>query len=185
MANLIKIQKEPKPSILQEAKRLNSHLNLELVSILLTSFANDSFYRSAGDTFDQLKKLIAKCDKKFVAQAAVYARTQFGMRSITHVVASELAKYVSGELWAKDFYSSIIYRPDDMMEIISYHAANNGKISNSMKKGLAKAFDKFDRYALAKYRGEGKGYKLIDIVNLVHPIPIEKNSEAINALVKG
>jgi hypothetical protein len=158
---------------------------LELVSILLTSFANDSFYRSAGDTFDQLKSLIKKCDKKFVAKAAVYARAQFGMRSITHVVASELAKYISGEKWSKDFYSSIIYRPDDMMEIISYHKANNGKISNSMKKGLAKAFDKFDRYALAKYRGEGKGYKLIDIVNLVHPVPVEKNAEAINALVKG
>lgn len=158
---------------------------LELLSILLTSFANDQFYRSANDTFDQLKKLIERCDKKFVAQAAIYARTQFGMRSISHVVASELAKHISGETWAKDFYSRIIYRPDDMMEIISYHTANNGKIPASMKKGLAKAFDKFDRYSLAKYRGEGKGYKLIDIVNLVHPIPIEKNADAINALVKG
>jgi len=158
---------------------------LELLSILLTSFANDQFYRSANDTYEHLKKLVGVCDKKFVAQSAIYARTQFGMRSISHVVASELAKHISGEKWAKDFYSTIIYRPDDMTEIISYHSANNGKITNSMKKGIAKAFDKFDRYQLAKYRGEGKGYKLIDIVNLVHPVPVEKNAEAINALVKG
>lgn len=158
---------------------------LELVSILLTSFANDQFYRSANDTFDRLKELICVCNKQFVAQAAVYARTQFGMRSITHVVASELAKHISGEKWAKDFYKSIIYRPDDMMEIVSYHTSKNGKLPNSIKKGFAKAFDKFDAYALAKYRGEGKVFKLIDIVNLVHPIPIEKNTEAINALVKG
>lgn len=158
---------------------------LELVSILLTSFANDQFYKSANDTFDRLKELVKVCDKQFVAQAAVYARKQFGMRSITHVVASELAKHISGEKWAKDFYSAIIYRPDDMMEIVSYHTSKNGKLTNSIKKGFAKAFDKFDRYQLAKYRGEGKGFKLIDVVNLVHPTPTEKNADAINALVKG
>lgn len=158
---------------------------LELVSILLTSFANEQFYRSANDTFQRLKELIAITDKEFAAKAAVYARTVFGMRSITHVVASELAKHLSGKDWAKDFYSSIVYRPDDMMEILSYHTANNGKIPNSMKKGLAKSFDKFDKYKLAKYRGEGKGFKLIDVVNIVHPIPVEGNAEAINALVKG
>jgi len=158
---------------------------LELVSILLTSFANDQFYKSANDTFQRLKKLVIICDKRFVAQAAVYARNQFGMRSITHVVASELAMFISGESWAKDFYYAIVRRPDDMMEISSYHFSKNGKLSNSMKKGFAKAFDKFDRYQLAKYRGENKGIKLIDIVNLVHPVPVEKNADAINALVKG
>jgi hypothetical protein len=158
---------------------------LELVSILLTSFANDSFYRSANATFERLKELIKICDKKFIAQGAVYARTQFGMRSITHVVASELSRYISGERWAKDFYSAIVYRPDDMTEILSYHTAKNGKLPNAMKKGFAKAFDKFDRYALAKYRGEGKRFKLVDVVNLVHPLPIEKNTDALMHLVKG
>jgi len=158
---------------------------LELVSILLTSFANDQFYRSAGNTFEQLKSLIAKCDKKFVAQAAVYARTQFGMRSITHVVASELARHISGQDWAKDFYKAIVYRPDDMMEILAYHIAKNGKIPNALKKGFALAFDRFDKYQLAKYRGENKGVKLIDVVNLVHPVPTEKNADAIKALVSG
>lgn len=158
---------------------------LELVSILLTSFANDQFYRSANDTYSRLISLITDCDKEFVAKAAIYARTQFGMRSITHIVASELARHIGGKEWAKNFYDSIIYRPDDMMEILSYHLSKNGKITNAMKKGLAKAFDKFDKYKLAKYRAEGKGLKLIDVVNLVHPIPVEKNSEAIQLLVKG
>lgn len=158
---------------------------LELISILLSSFANDQFYRKATDTFSQLKKLIGKCDPEFVAKAAVYARTKFGMRSISHVAASELAKHVSGKSWAKDFYSAVVYRPDDMMEILSYHTQVNGKITKAMKSGLAKAFDKFDRYSLAKYRGEGKGFKLVDVVNLVHPKATEKNKEAIKALIKG
>lgn len=158
---------------------------LELVSILLTSFANDTFYKSADDTFGRLISLIIDCDKEFVAKAAVYARKQFGMRSISHVVASELAVHIQGKEWAKKFYTAIINRPDDMGEILSYHTAKNGKIPNAMKKGFAKAFDNFSKYQLAKYRGEGKGFKLIDVVNLVHPVPVEKNAEAINALVKG
>lgn len=158
---------------------------LELISILLTSFANNQFYRSANDTFDKLKSLIKQCNPLFVAKALVYARTQFGMRSITHVGASEIAKYLSKETWAKNFYDAIVYRPDDMLEIMSYHSAVNGKIPNSMKKGFASAIGKFSKYELAKYRGEGKGFKLIDVVNMVHPVPTEKNEDAISLLVKG
>lgn len=158
---------------------------LELVSILLTSFANEQYYRSANDTFGRIKELIKLCNKKFVAQLAIYARTKFGMRSISHVTASELAKYISGETWAKNFYSQVVYRPDDMMEILSYHTTVNGKITSAMKKGFALAFNKFDAYQLAKYRGEGKAYKLIDVVNLCHPVGTEKNKQAIEALVKG
>lgn len=158
---------------------------LELISILLTSFANDQFYRSANDTFERLKNLVSICDKEFVAKAAIYARTQFGMRSITHVVASELAKHIGGQEWAKKFYDKVIYRPDDITEILSYHTAKNGKMTKAMQKGLALALGRFDKYALAKYRGEGKGFKLVDAVNILHPKPTEKNADAIKELVKG
>lgn len=158
---------------------------LELVSMLLTSFATDQYYRSTDATFERLKKLIMECDKQFVAKALIYARTKFGMRSITHVGASELSKHISGNDWAKEFFDQIVYRPDDMLEILSYHAQAKQKLSNAMKKGFAKAFDRFDKYTLAKYRGEGKAFKLIDAVNLVHPKPNERNKEALMALVKG
>ena len=73
------------------------------------------------------------------------------------------------------------------MDFVHVHdiTSKNGKIPNSIKKGFAKAFDKFDGYALAKYRGEGKAYKLIDVVNLCHPKGNERNTDAIAALVKG
>lgn len=158
---------------------------LELVSILLTSFATDQFYKKADQTFDTLKNILSQVDAEFAAKAAVYARTKFGMRSITHVLASELARHVGGKEWAKEFYRQIVYRPDDMMEIVAYHKAKNGKITNAIRAGFALAFDKFDKYTLAKYRGESKGERLIDIVNTVHPVPTEKNAEAIAALVKG
>jgi hypothetical protein len=158
---------------------------LELVSLLLTSFVQDQFYRSSGETLARLRSLAKLCDPLFAAKAAIYARNTFGMRSVTHAMASELAPLISGKTWAKDFYKAIIHRPDDMLEIVSYFKAYCGKtIPAAMKKGLALAFDNFDNYQIAKYRAEGKNIKMVDLVNLLHPTPTEKNSESLRLLMK-
>lgn len=158
---------------------------LELVSILLTSFAQDQFYRNANDTNARLVELLAKNDAEFAAKAAVYARTKFGMRSISHVLAAELAKYATGKAWAKSFYEQIVHRPDDMTEIIAYYFnTQNFKLPNAIKKGFAAAVDKFDDYQLAKYRNANKGLKLVDVINLIHPKPTDRNRNALALLIK-
>ena len=158
---------------------------LELVSLLITSFMQDQYYRSADNTVERLVELIPKCGAEFSAKATVFTRNIYGMRSVSHVMASLLAEYVSGEQWAKDFYTAVVRRPDDMIEIVAYHLNRGQKLSSSMKKGLAKAFDKFDGYHLAKYRGEGKAVKLVDVVNMVHPVPVASNEVALEALLEG
>ena len=157
----------------------------ELVSILLTSFMQDQFYRSANDTAKRVALLAGKVDALFAAKAAVFARTVFGMRSVSHVLAAELAWQASGTLWAKNFYNQVVHRPDDMTEILTYYFNTKVMVMpNAMKKGFAAAFNKFDGYQLAKYRGAGKVMKLVDVVNLVHPTPNERNREALALLVQ-
>lgn len=159
----------------------------ELVSLVLTSFVDDKFYRDASAESIRLIALMnAVKDPLFVAKLAVYARNVYGMRSISHFMAAMLAKPLSGKDYAKAFYNAVVRRVDDMSEIIAcYQSRDNKKLPAAMKKGLAKAFDKFDEYQLAKYRGEGKGVKLVDVVNMVHPIPTEKNANALAKLIKG
>lgn len=126
---------------------------MAFVSLLLTSFVNDQFYRNSDDTLVTLRKLLGKVNPEFAAKACIYARNEFGMRSISHALAAELAKYLSGKEFAKNFYNKIVIRPDDMMEILAYYDANCGnKIPNSIKKGFAKSFDKFDEYQLSKWK---------------------------------
>lgn len=162
---------------------------LSLVSILLTSFVNDQFYRDSKSTLVDLKKLISNIDdKNFIAKSAIYARDKFGMRSITHALAAELTSELSGQDWAKDFYEKVVVRVDDMSEIISYYLAyktdkENPKFPNSLKKGFAKAFNKFDDYQIAKYKSGNKEVKLVDVVNIVHPVPTVRNQESINLLI--
>ena len=158
-------------------KAYKQSAKLELVSLLLTSFVQDQFYRKSDDSLNRLTDLLSQVDPKFAAKAAIFARTKFGMRSISHATAAELAKYISGQEWGKDFYNKVIYRPDDMTETLSYYFnKTKGKsVPNSLKKGFAKAFEKFDAYQLAKYKEDGKEISLIDVVNLVSPVRSEKN----------
>jgi len=164
---------------------------LALVSLLLTSFVSNQFYRTADQSLEELKKYIKTMNnKEFIAKSAIFARDEFGMRSITHALAGELASELTGKEWGKNFYEKVITRVDDMTEIMSYYLANktdknHPKFPNSLKKGFAKAFDKFDGYQIGKYRGENKEVKLVDVVNLVHPVPTERNKEALNSLVNG
>lgn len=153
---------------------------LELVSALLTSFLEDKYYQSGDERITAIKSAVTKVDPLFAAKAAIYARNEFGMRSVSHVVAAEIAATVKGEQWTKRFFDKIVHRPDDMMEILSYYYTNYGKNEpQSMRKGFATALGRFDEYQLAKYRGATKSVKLVDIVNLVHPA----HSEAIQKLV--
>lgn len=161
-----------------------------LVSLLLTSFVKDQFYRSADNTLADMKNLVAKVDPLFAAKAAIFARDEFGMRSITHALAGELASVSSGQEWAKKFYEMVVSRVDDMTEIMAYYVKyktqkTKPRFPNSMKKGFANAFGKFDGYQLAKYAGSNKEFKLVDVVNLVHPVPTKRNGDALSKLING
>jgi len=155
---------------------------LELVSTLLTTFVQDTFYKSGNDTQKTIQNLVNSIqDKEFVAKTAIFARDVFNMRTGSHIVAGEIANLVHGETWLKNFYNKVIVRPDDMLEILSYIKSNNYKIPNSLKKGFALALQDFSEYEVAKYKKTSKKLSLVDVVNLVHPKP----TEALTKLVKG
>lgn len=159
---------------------------LELASLVTTSLVQDKFYRTANDEVDRLIDLLSAVDPYYAAQAAVYARNQDGVRSITHVLAAELVHRVKGEEWTKNFLNAVIRRPDDATEIVAYYIAKYGKtLPNSLKKGVSLAMGKFDEYQLAKYRGENQALKLVDVMRLCHFKPTEKNRVAIEKLVQG
>ena len=155
----------------------------ELVGLLSTGIQN-TFYEKEGEREKRLKDLIeqiAKKDKTFAAKALIYARTVFGQRTVTHLGAVNLIPFLSGDELGKKFFSKrernrnkggIVYRIDDMTEILACYLAKNGQdasIPNSLKKGFKDAIEHADRYQLAKYQMKGRGISLVDIVNLVHP----------------
>ena len=103
---------------------------MQLASLLLTSFGDDKYYQKENEVYEQLERLIAVCDKEFVAKAIIYARKQFGMRTITHIASSMLAKHIGGKEWGSRFFDKVINRVDDMTEIVACHLSRKQKNKN-------------------------------------------------------
>jgi 60 kDa SS-A/Ro ribonucleoprotein len=171
---------------------------LELVALLATGL-DGKYYEKESAREDRLIKCIKEVGKKdpeLVAKALIYARSIMGQRSVTHVGAVASLSVLKGNPIAAKFFSKrnkdkntggIIFRMDDMLEIVSYYFLRNpGKpLPNAIKRGFKIALESADTYELAKYQGKGKTIKMVDLVNLVHPKPSEKMAETFKKLMKG
>lgn len=171
---------------------------MELVGLLLTGL-DGRFYEKESEREKRLIELIKTVGKKnpeLVAKALVYTRSVVGQRSITHVGSVAALKVLSGNPLATKFFTKrnkkekvggIVYRLDDMLEIVSYYMLRNPNkpLPNAMKRGFKLALESADAYELAKYQAKNSEVSLVDIVNLVHPKPSAKMNDTFKLLMKG
>ena len=149
------------------------HPKAKLITQALTSFFNEEkFY---GDNTSDMKELIPsviKQDPQFVSNLAVFARREFSMRSVSHVLTCFLANMNEGKPYVRDTVRGVVLRGDDATEILSFYLSTFGKpIPNSLRRALKGVFASFDAYTLAKYKGEGHAVKMRDILRICHPTP--------------
>jgi len=181
---------------------------LELIALLASGIEN-KYYEKESEREQRLNKLVSEIavkDKNFVAKALIYARTKMGQRSVTHIGAVNLAKFLSGDGLGSRFFSKrdrkenkggIVFRLDDMLEIAACYQAKNPNtktrkngspsmtLPNSIKKGFKSALEAADEYELAKYQGKTRDISLVDICNLVHPKPSKKMVPVFKKLMNG
>ena len=164
----------------------------ELVSTVMTTFLHNEYYEKESDKVSRIQSLLKKVDPLFAAKLVIYARNEGNLRSVTHLVSAEIAKYIGGSEWAKRFYNKIVVRPDDMSEIVSAYAQINGmkqndikRIPNAIKRGFKSALERLDAYQLDKYKMNNRSVSMIDLIRLFHPKGTQKNAEAFKRLVNG
>ncbi len=155
---------------------------LELYSAVVTTMmAGDKFYEGKDDLIGRIRGLVAtvaQTDPSFVAKLAVYARERMNLRTISVVLAVELAKVHNGDSLVSHTVKRVVNRPDELTEIAAYYTLVNkrkgtkklGKLSKQIQKGLAQAFTKFDAYQLQKYNRKN-AIKLRDVLFLSHAKP--------------
>lgn len=149
----------------------------KLVTQVLTSFFNENkFYGDNSAEMQETIKSVIATDPKFVANLAVFARREFNMRSVSHILIAYLSHEVNGKPFARNAINAVCVRGDDATEIMACYLDLFGKpIPNALKKGIADAVQRFDEYTLAKYKGNGKTVKMRDLLCLCRPTP--KNEE--------
>ena len=162
-----------------------------LTSMVMTTFLTDAYYVSENQLTRNIIELAQKCGYEFTAKLALYARTKGNMRSVSHLLAALVCKDSTHPTWLKSFYEHIVLRPDDISEILSCYVKMNvvngkmRKIPNAMKKGFGTVLSGLSPYQIDKYKMNGKSLSLVDIVNLLHPAPTDKNREAYRRLMHG
>lgn len=164
------------------------HDKQKLVTQVLTSFFNErKFYGDNSNEMRQTIKAVIEKDPQFVANLAVFARREFNMRSVSHVLVAFLAHEVAGKPYVRKTVKAVSLRGDDVTEIMAFYLSEFGKpIPNGLKKGIADVMTGFDEYTLAKYKGEGKAVKMRDLLCLCRPTPkTEAQSELWKRLLNG
>ena len=153
----------------------------KLVTQVLTSFINEKkFYGDNTDELIETLTSVINSDPKFVSKLAVFARREFGMRSVSHVLTAYLAHEAAGKPYVRDTVYGITMRGDDVTELLSFYINTFGKpIPNSLKKGISDVFTGFDEYTLAKYKGDKKALKMRDVICLCRPTPKDDEQSAL------
>lgn len=152
----------------------------QLTRLVLASMLwEKQFYCDGVTHADLVKNLVTKVTPEFTSALALAARDKFKLRHVPLLLTRELARI--GKL-SSDVLNSVIQRPDEMGEFLSmYWSEGKTPVSNQVKKGLAKAFVKFNEYQLAKWDKNSAAVSLRDAMFISHPKP---TSEAQTALFK-
>lgn len=130
------------------------------------------FYESGADIAERIKGLCKLVHPKIVSSIAIEARDILHLRHVPLLLARELAR--QPYTGVADILEQIIQRPDEITEFLAiYWLDGKQPISAQVKKGLARAFRKFDAYQLAKYNRD-KAIKLRDVLFLCHAKPKDK-----------
>lgn len=138
----------------------------------------DQFYENGIKIADRISDLISKVSPDEVYQLAIDARTKFKLRHVPLFLARVMASLPDHKGKVAKLLPEIIQRPDELTEFLSiYWKDGKCPLSAQVKKGLSKAFRKFNEYSLAKYNRDGKSVKLRDVLFLTHAKPMNKEQE--------
>lgn len=146
------------------------------------------FYEDGEAIADRIASLAKQVPPQALADLAVEVRSVMNLRHVPLVLLSVLCKTGAGVPGlVSDAIAKTIQRADELSEFVAVYAKMNGvgvdkvknKLSAQAKKGLAKAFGKFDEYRLSKYASREAAVKLRDALFLSHPNPKDRAQESL------
>jgi 60 kDa SS-A/Ro ribonucleoprotein len=160
------------------AQRVDAKTELRR-SVLTCLLWEDTFYEKGSEISERIAGLVAKSEPDVVAALACEARHAMQLRHAPLFLVRELARRKgSGPLVAESL-ERVIQRADELGEFVAlYWKEKKQPLSAGAKRGLARAFAKFDAYQLAKYDREAV-VKLRDVLFLCHAKPKDAEQAAV------
>lgn len=157
----------------------------QLRRLVLSSLLwEDSFYVDGKSAADLISEAAKKVDPAILAALAIEARNEFHLRHVPLLLLDALSATGRGNSYVSTAISLTIGRVDEIPELLAIYWRNGRKmVPAQMRKGLARAFGRFDEYALAKYDRAGP-VKLRDALRILRPKPEDEQRSALYRRLK-
>lgn len=146
-------------------------------SVLSCMLWEKEFYEDGQTIADRIRMLVPRVAAAEVAALAVEARERMKLRHVPLLLVREMARYATHRALVAETLERVIQRADELAEFLAIYWADTPRgvrqpLSAQVKKGLARAFVKFDEYALAKY-DRAASVRLRDVLFLSHAKPLD------------
>jgi 60 kDa SS-A/Ro ribonucleoprotein len=156
-------------------------------SIMNFMLWEDEFYEDGEAIADRVQALVPKVAPETVAQIAIDAREKSKLRHAPLLLVRAMAASEKHRALVASTLERVIQRPDEMTEFLAIYWSDvlglqqqrkKRPVPAQVKKGLAKAFAKFDAYQLAKYDRDGP-VRLRDVLFITHAKPVNADQAKI------
>ncbi len=146
----------------------------------------NEFYEDGKQIADRIADLARQVPPRVLADLAVDARSHMNVRHVPLPLLAVLAQTGRGSRLVGDTIGETIQRADELSEFLAVYARINqvepgklkAKLSAQVKRGLARAFTKFDQYQLSKY-DRANPVRLRDALFLCHARPKDDEQAAL------
>ena len=179
---MAKLNKAPQ-SIRTHNGAIAKHISPENMlrrSIMSCLLWEKEYYEDGMTIAKRIEQLVPLVDPMIVADLAILARTNMNLRHVPLLLVNTMLKFPEHKKYVREVIGKVVNRPDELGELLTMYfggGTKNKPLANSLKKGLADAFCKFNEYQLAKYNRE-EAIKLRDVLFLTHAKPVD-NTQAV------
>ncbi|MGZ3142565.1 TROVE domain-containing protein [Lentzea chajnantorensis] len=140
-----------------------------------------TFYESGGtrdERYAQLVRTAALQDPEWTARMLAWLRGEANMRTAALVGAAEFVKArleagADAGVTNRAVVASVLQRADEPGELLAYWTAVHGRaVPKPVKRGIADVVRRlYDERSVLKWDSEARGFRVADVLNLVHPSP--------------
>lgn len=162
-----------------KAKHINAEQELRR-SVMACLLWEDTFYESGEDIGSRIASLCHKVSIEKLSAIAIEARSILNLRHAPLLIVREMARHpqiTRNPSIVSYTIAEVIQRVDELAEFLAiYWREGHQPLSAQVKKGLARAFEKFNEYQFAKYDRES-AVKIRDVLFLSHSKPSSAERE--------
>jgi len=165
---------------------------MQLYKLTLNNLLEDTYYESDTESLSKLIEAfnaVAGENPEFVMKLAAHAREDMGLREVSQVLMVLAANDERTRGTVRELAPYVLQRADEPAKCLGIQDFLNDPSDmstpppgssppSSLRKAISDYLCTIDEYEAGKYRQDNKEWSLVDVENVIHPVPAEGDSDS-------